>query len=101
MVAKTLPIEAIVSDPSIRNGKPILAGTTIRVSDIVASHIFRMQTAEELAANFGLDLGQIHAALAYFYLHRDEIEAEVRDNEARANELLDRLDQDGKLIRFE
>ena len=101
MAVKSLPIDVIVSDPTVRNGRPIIAGTTIRVSDIVASHIFRMQTPEELAPHFSLDLGQIHAALAYYYYHREEIDGEIRENEARANHYLETLENDGKLIHFE
>jgi len=36
--AQVLPIEFVVSDPEIRGGQPLLAGTTLRVSDLAAYH---------------------------------------------------------------
>lgn len=38
MPAQVLPIEFVVSDPEIRGGQPLLAGTTLRVSDLAAYH---------------------------------------------------------------
>src|SRR5574341_232700 len=92
-------IETIISDPDIRGGQPIIAGTTIRVADLVASHIYRGQSPEELAANFALNLGQVHAALAYYYQHKSEIDARMRQDAENAEGLLKELDRQGKLIR--
>ncbi len=44
-------IATIVSDPKIHDGQPIIVGTTLRVSDLIASHIYRGLSAEELALN--------------------------------------------------
>ncbi len=93
-----LPIDVIVSDPSIRSGRPAIAGTGICVSDIVAYHIFDKQTPEELAAGFKLPLGQIHAALAYYYMHKTEIDEEMRSSAEDTDILLDDLKKRGKLI---
>jgi uncharacterized protein (DUF433 family) len=95
------PIETIVSDPAIRRGQPIIAGTGVRVVDLVASYLFRGLTAEELAVNFALDLGQVHAALAYYYQHKAELDSWMRDDEAAADKLLAELEAQGKLIRLE
>lgn len=94
------PIESIVSDPEIRAGQPIVAGTRVRVSDIAAGHIYRGQSPEELAVNYVLDMGQVYAALAYYYQHREEIDAQMRADAEEATALLDALDDDGKLIRL-
>jgi uncharacterized protein (DUF433 family) len=95
------PIETIISDPAIRGGQPIIAGTGVRVVDLVASYLFRGLTVEELAVNYALDLGQSHAALAYYYQHKAEMDTWMQNDEAQADRLLAELDAQGKLIRLE
>jgi len=101
MAATVLTINTIVSDAAVRGGRPIIAGTSLRVSDVVASHIFRGHTPEELAVQFKLRLGEVHAALAYYFMHKDEIDQELRDNAAQAEQLLNEFDAAGKLTRIE
>jgi uncharacterized protein (DUF433 family) len=91
-------IDTIVSDPGVRGGQPIIAGTTIRVSDLVASHLYRGLTPEELAVSFDLNLAQVYAALAYYYQHKAEVDEQMRSDMDEANELLDDLGRVGKLI---
>src|SRR5688572_8071417 len=96
-----LPIETIVSDPEIRGGRPIIAGTTLCVSDIAAWHTFGGQSAEELAVNFHLDMAQIYAALSYYYAHKRDIDNEIRSNSDEAEKWLQELRKQGKLITVE
>jgi uncharacterized protein (DUF433 family) len=100
-VATVLHIDEIVSDPNIRNGKPIIAGTTLRVSDIATWHISDKQTPEELAVNFRLRMDQVYAALSYYYAHKGEIDEEIRTNAADAEKYLRELQQQGHLITLE
>ncbi len=53
-MATVLHIDMIISDPEIRSGKPIIVGTSLRVSDVVAWHVFGGQTVEEIALGFNL-----------------------------------------------
>ena len=68
----------ISKDPSICGGKACLDATRIRVLDIV-----ELQRAgkkpDEMLQVFAvpLTLAQVHAALAYYYDHRDEIDADA------------------------
>ena len=39
-------------------------------------------SADEIASEYGLTLGEVHAALAYYYDHRDVINAAIRSEEA-------------------
>lgn len=94
-------IETIVSDPDIRAGHPIIAGTTVRVTDLVAAHLYRGLSPEELAVNFALDLGQVYAALAHYYQHKAEVDARMRADAQEAERLLQEFDAQGKLIRLE
>ena len=95
------PIDTIMSDPGDRGGQPIIVGTSIRVVDVIASHIYRGLPAEELATNFALDMGQVYAALAYYYQHKPEMDARMRKDADVAEGLLADFDAKGKLIRVE
>jgi len=95
------PIDTIISDPAVRNGQPVIAGTAIRVIDLIASHLYRGLNAEELAANFKMSLGQVYAALAYYYQNRAEIDSWMADDEDESFKLLKAIDLQGKLIRIE
>ena len=58
-----------------------------RVAMIVADYVWRGWSAEEIVRQYPyLTLAEVHAALTYFFDHRDEVEAELeaeyRDAEA-------------------
>ncbi len=101
MAVTILPIDIIISDPTIRDGQPIIKGTNLRVITLISSHLYRGLSPEELATNFDLDLGQVYAALAYYYQNKTEIDTEIRLDSAKAETLLAELEQQGKLIRLE
>ena len=84
MPAQVLPIDCVVSDPEVRGGRPVIAGTTLRVSDLAAYHILAGLAPEQLSVQFDLDLGRVHAALAYYYQHKPAIDAEIRANAGEA-----------------
>ncbi len=96
-----LSIDTIVSDTTIRDGQPVVSGTRIRVSDIVASHLYRGQNPDELAVNFKLSLGQVYAALAYYYQHKDELDTLIQRESDKATAYLEQLEKNGRLIRVE
>lgn len=100
-MVNVLPINIIVSDSAIRDGQPIIAGTQVRVSDLVASHLYRGHSPEALAVNYQLSLGQVYAALAYYYQHKGEIDTWIQQEALRADTFLKKLEQDGHLIRIE
>jgi len=79
-------INLIASDPEVRGGRPCIAGTGIRVLDIVAAMLFHDQTPAEIAEAYALSLAQVHAALAYYYEHKAEIDADLREQVARGRE---------------
>lgn len=99
MAARVLAIESIVSDPLVRRGRPVVAGTTLRVSD-VALAAETGKSAEEIAERYGLSPAEVHSALAYYHLHRHEIDAEIERDEALASAALGELDAQGRLIRL-
>jgi uncharacterized protein (DUF433 family) len=72
-----LAIDTIISNPKVRSGRPIIAGTTLRVQDVAAHHIYNHYTPDELAYQLQITLAQVHAALAYYYAHKDDIDAQL------------------------
>jgi uncharacterized protein (DUF433 family) len=77
------PVEHIVSTPGTCGGKPRIAGSRIRVQDIVVWHESWGLSPEEIVTNFPqLTLAQVYAALAYYYDHREEIRQHMKDAEA-------------------
>ena len=69
----------IISTPGVVGGKPRIAGSRIRVLDIVVWHEKRGLSPDQIVDLFPeLSLADIHAALAYYFDHRAEIESEFR-----------------------
>ncbi|MBL8155059.1 MAG: DUF433 domain-containing protein [Anaerolineae bacterium] len=102
MAVEHLIIDQIIADPAIRGGKPIIAGTGIRVMDIVLRHTTGAElSVEQIAETFQLTRGQVHAALAYYYLHQMEIDAQIKADDATADRLIADLERQGKLRRSE
>ena len=99
MTTNILSINEIVSDPKVRGGRPVIAGTGIRVSDIVAYHLYGDKLSpEQIASDFRLSLGQVHAALAYYYLHQSEIDHEMQQNAEDAEHWREILRAQGRLL---
>ncbi len=76
----TLPVirEHIVSTPETCGGKPRIAGSRIRVKDVVVWHERQGMTPAEIVSKWPhLGLSSIYAALAYYHDHREEINAEL------------------------
>ena len=94
-------IETIVSDPDIRSGRPIIVGTSIRVQDLVAGHLYKDMTPDDLARNYILDIGQVYAALAWYYQHQPLIDDQMKADEGRVPELLAALDKRGLLLHLD
>ena len=77
----------ITRNPGIGSGRPIIAGTSVRVRS-VAIRYKQGRTPQEIADSYGhLSLAQVFAALTYYHANREEIEADI----AEEDELYDRL----------
>ena len=71
-------------DPKIRGGRPKVAGTGLTVSRIAGWYKMGL-TPEEIVLEYPhLTLAQVHAALAYYHVNRDEIEADLGQEQAAA-----------------
>jgi uncharacterized protein (DUF433 family) len=87
-------IEHIQRTPDLCGGKPHIAGRRITVAHIAVAHEEARLDAETIAAEYDLTLGQVHAALSYYYDHRDEIDQSMREDEAFVEEMRSRFQSD-------
>src|SRR5436305_3190193 len=80
----------IEKKPGVCGGKACVAGTRIRVQDIYVWHELKGQSPDEIVTNFPqLTLADVHAALAYYWDHNQEIQHEI----AQAESLLQQMNQ--------
>jgi uncharacterized protein (DUF433 family)/antitoxin component of MazEF toxin-antitoxin module len=69
-------------------GRPIIAGTTMKVTELVAEHLAYGWSPEELKYQHPyLSMGQVYAALTYYWNHQQEIDQEIE----RQTQLADKL----------
>ncbi|MGM0577396.1 MAG: DUF433 domain-containing protein [Myxococcota bacterium] len=84
MLSKTRWGHIVVDD----DGTPIIAGTTIKVVELVLDHVAYGWSPEELHFQHpDLTMGQIHSALAYYWDHRMQLEHDIERRLDRVDEL--------------
>ena len=66
--------------PGVSGGKPRIAGHRITVQNIVIWHERIGKSADEIAAEHGLALSDVYAALAYYYDHQAEIDRDIEES---------------------
>lgn len=76
--------------PGVAGGKPRIAGHRITVQDVAIWHERLGRSADEIAAEHGLTLADVHAALAYYFDHRAEVDRSMADGAAFAASLKER-----------
>ncbi len=82
----------IVQDRGICGGQPRIDGTRIKVQHIALEYERLGWTADQICdAHPGLTLAQIHAAISYYYDHREEIDDSIRKDEKFADQLREEL----------
>jgi len=79
--------DLIDRDPAIRFGRPKIAGTGVTVMRVAGWYKMGL-TPEEITEQYGhLNLAQVHAALAYYHANSAEIEDDLAQEEAFADEV--------------
>jgi uncharacterized protein (DUF433 family) len=89
MAPRTLD-EHIDVTAGVAGGKPRIAGHRLTVETIVLWHERLGKSADEIAAEHGLTLADVYAALAYYFDHRPEIDQGIRESEAFVHALRQR-----------
>jgi uncharacterized protein (DUF433 family) len=73
--------------PDTVGGRPRIRGRRIAVQDIAIWHERLGKSADEIAAEYDLTLADVYAALAYYFDHREEIDARMTEDRAFAEAL--------------
>jgi excisionase family DNA binding protein len=84
-----LGTQHIVRTPGVLGGSPRIADRRISVHMIADQYFNYGVSLDDLVTSFDLTPAQVHAALAYAYDHRDEIEALI-EAEREAGERLEK-----------
>ena len=79
--------EHITKTPGVCGGKACIAGHRIRVMDVVVLHEMRGLCPEEIVYQYpSITLADVHAALAYYFDHPEEIKEDFRKDEEWAKD---------------
>ena len=84
-------IDLIYRNPKIRGGRPCIVGTSLRVMDIVNAMRWNGSSPEQMGEAYQITLGQVHAALAYYYCNQDEIDADIREDEVKSKAISEKV----------
>lgn len=76
--------QLIAITPGVCGGKPRIANRRITVEDIALWHERLGLSADQIAAEHGLTLAEVYAALAYYFAHREDVERSMRDGQTLA-----------------
>lgn len=82
--------EHIDITPGICGGKPRIAGTRVRVQDIVIWTEQGESPDDILAGYPHLSLADIYAALAYYHDHREIIDHQIKESDDFINDMMKR-----------
>jgi uncharacterized protein (DUF433 family) len=81
------PEPRIVSTPGTCGGKPRIGGHRIKVEDVATWHVRMGMSPDEIVSNWpSLTLSDVHAALAYYFDHRERIDADILEGERFADD---------------
>jgi uncharacterized protein (DUF433 family) len=86
----TFPVvsEYIGVRPGYCGGRPHILGHRIKVKHVVVWHEQMGMTPTEIVATYPtITLAQVQAALAYYYDHRDDIQAEIEEERRFVEEM--------------
>jgi uncharacterized protein (DUF433 family) len=87
-IMSTVITDRVTRTPGICGGRAGVAGHRIRVMDIVIRHEDLGMSPDEITSVYpGLNLSDVHAALAYYFDNVDEIRADILHNNEIAEQL--------------
>lgn len=83
-----VPSDHIETTPGVCGGKPRIRGTRIKISLVALLHVHQGRSVDEILEDYPhLSLAQVHAALSYYFDHREAIEQQLREEEDTARRL--------------
>ena len=82
MATKVVEQSHIIQDKGVCGGQPRIAGTRIKVQHIIQEYERLGWTPDQICdAHPGLTLADVHAAITYYYDHKDETGNAMQDEE--------------------
>ncbi len=78
--AQKLQYPYITSNPEIADGSPVIDVTRITVRSIAGCYQMGVNVDEILASLQHLSPAQVHSALAYYFDHQNEIDADLENS---------------------
>jgi uncharacterized protein (DUF433 family) len=79
--------DRISRTPDVCGGKACIAGHRVRVLDVVVWHEHQGMTPDEIVSHIPtITLADVHAALAFYFDHIEEIQQEMRAERAFAED---------------
>lgn len=82
-MSATVAEACITETPGVCGGKARLDGHRVRVQDIVMDYEWNGLSPDEICQQYpSITLAHVHAALSYYYEHRDEIQADIASERA-------------------
>jgi uncharacterized protein (DUF433 family) len=79
----------IVRDEGICGGQPRIAGTRLKVQQIALEYERLGWAPDQICdAHPGVTLAQVHAAISYYYDHKEEIDQTIREDREFAERLM-------------
>lgn len=72
--------QRIERDDGVCGGKPRIAGHRITVQDIVVWHERMGKSVDEIADEHDLPLADVYTALAYYFVHREDIDRSIEES---------------------
>ncbi|MBE0608960.1 MAG: DUF433 domain-containing protein [Dehalococcoidia bacterium] len=95
MAAGVVDIDRLLEvRPGFRGGRPCLRGTGITVHTIAAHHLQGMSPEEILDGFPQASLAGIHAALAYYYVHSAEVDADSSNDRVLGDQAIERQERE-------
>jgi uncharacterized protein (DUF433 family) len=84
-MAKAEPeTQVIVRNPRVQGGEPVIRGTRVPVRSIVIASEEYGGDLARVARAYSVDVAAVQAALAYYELHRTEIDEIIEKHERAA-----------------
>jgi uncharacterized protein (DUF433 family) len=78
----------IVATPGVCGGRPRIDGHRVTVEDVAIWHERQGMSPDEIVSAYpSLSLSDVHAALAYYFENRDQIDADIREGERFVQEM--------------
>ncbi len=68
--------------PGVAGGKPRIAGHRFTGQDVAVWHQQMGKRVEEICSGYSLGLADVHAALAYYFDHQDEVDRSISESDA-------------------